>query len=251
MITYHPTPAELAEAETYFGQIDAPAHDDCVDSANRGQLPQIAQHIGKAPVAVAEAIALGQEISMPIPGINDPLTRRGMTLLHLAALLYSKAASSYAVGSRDRAQYYERVCRLLLDAGADPHARMSMDGFFKDLHTPAAICNGAQPLCLRARMLREAAEGRCKVKSRKVAYTAPPRVSRKSKTTKRRIRQARGVTDTGKGWLVQAQDGVEVGLVAYDPAKQADRWSKHRVAILAREQYEHRQGFSNARLRSA
>jgi len=250
MTTYHPTSADLAEAETYFGQIDAPARDYCFDQSSRGQLPQIAPRIGKAPVAVAEAIALGQEISMPIPGVNDPLSRRGMTLLHLAALLYSKAASSYAAGSRDRAQYYERVCRLLLDAGADPHARMSLDGFFKDLHTPAAICDGAQPLCLRARMLREAAEGRCKVKSRKVAYTAPPRMSKKSNVLKRRVRRARGITDTGKGWLVRAQDGVEVGLVAYDSVHN-DRWSKHRVAILLREQYEHGKGFSNARLRRA
>lgn len=252
MNAYHPTNAEISDAEQFFGQpATTSAHDYCIDHSEKAPLPKIAPRIGKAPIVAAEAIALGQELCLPISGINDPLTKRGMTLLHLAALLYSKSAGSYAMGSRERAQYYERVCRMLLDAGADPHARMSMDGFFEGLHTPAAVCNGIQPLCLRARMLREATDGRCEVKHKSRPVAAHTRVDpRKSTAPKRRCRQARGVTDTGTGWLVRAMDGVEVGFVAYGSVH-TDRWSKHRVAILLREQYEHGKGFSNARLRRA
>lgn len=257
MDAYHPTIAEISDAETYFGNPKTRAHDYCVDHAGHALLPRVAPLTGQAPTQVAEAIALGQEITGPIAGINDPLSGRGMTLLHLAALLYSRAARSYAIGSRGRAQYYERVCRLLLDFGADPLAKMSMDGLFGEKQTtPAAACDGCQPLCLRARMLREAAVGRFESTHYVVNHMTakhkrrPSAPKQKQTVSKHRIRQARGVTDTGKGWQVQAQDGVKVAVIAYDPTSNADRWHKHHLAILAREQYEHQKGFSNARRRA-
>jgi hypothetical protein len=257
MDAYHPTIAEISDAETYFGNPKARAHDHdyCVDHAGHARLPRIAPLTGKAPTQVAEAIALGQEITGPIAGINDPLSGRGMTLLHLAALLYSRAAQSYAIGSRGRAQYYERVCRLLLDFGADPLAKMSTDGLFGEKQTtPAAVCEGCQPLCLRARMLREAADGRFESQHYVINHMTVKHKRRTSTPRKtafiHRIRQARGVTDTGEGWQVQAQDGAKVAVIAYDPTSKTDRWHKHHVAILAREQYEHQMGFSNARRRA-
>ena len=245
---YRPTQDDLAAAaQCGMPDPDAPAGDYIIEHSVTSSLPPIAPRIGIPPRAAAEAISNCQELALPIVGINDHLSDRKLTLLHLAAYLYSQAARSMSTQGRARAYYYEQVCRLLLDAGADPQARMSTDISILDrAPTPAAVCEGWQPLCLRARMLREAADGHCgeiapRTRSHIYRRTATRRI------THHRVRSARGVIDTGTSWRVYAIDAAHVADIVYDRNSKSDRMLRHRDAIVARDSYEIERGFSSRR----
>lgn len=85
--------------------------------------------------------------------INDRYGNKGLTLLHMAALLYAHKRRHHHDLEAVR---YDTICRILLREGANPLARAYLPGDSMPYY-PSEFSRGLPPPSLRRRMLREAA----------------------------------------------------------------------------------------------
>jgi hypothetical protein len=160
-----------------------------------------------------------------IESVNDPVTREGATLLHIAARLYAKSIHAY---DRKGAAYYSAATEALLAAGADPRATMhrdrapGLDGTSSAMDdTPASVCDGCTPPSLRKRMLAEAAAGHIEVgDARRIERMIAHRQRRardggRAYGAVRRERHVPGLTEDGNCWVARSPTGEIVARVTH------------------------------------
>ena len=85
--------------------------------------------------------------------VNDRYGNKGLTLLHIASLLYGYKRRHHHDLDAVR---YDTICRILLREGANPLARAYLPGDSLPFY-PSEFAKGLTPPSLRRRMLRETA----------------------------------------------------------------------------------------------